>query len=260
MTDPHVCCLLLTANRQRFTDRAVRCFLAQTYKHADLLIYDTGKVPYTLPSWRLGTVSNIIVVRNESTKPRTIGALRNEAIEMAKADVIAHFDSDDFSEPGRVAYQVLTLTQGASDDAVGFHNLLFLDTRGLGPGEFHATAMAWEYDCKRFLGFGKVTQVLGSSLLYWRESWKHRPFVENKVTGEDVEFCQTRAVHATNGVGGDGENHPLLIAEYHGGNTSSYGKVDPSGLPVFDRWQQHINPEWRRATEWDQYLRERLYP
>ena len=251
MSAPSVCCLLLTADRQRLTDRAVQCFLDQTFTGAHLLIYDNGEKEYEF----LRPVNQrVTIVRNPSARGRKIGALRNEAIAMLQGvDIIVHWDSDDWSDPDRLADQVPYLR--ASHAATGYHNLLFLDTRT--PECFAGGALppkAWEYDYHKFGGYNPQTpHVVGSSLAYWRETWKRTPFSES-ITHEDPDWCKRVAgLHAVNGVGVPGVDHPPLIAEVHGGNMSS-------SYALFDSHQAHINPEWRRAVEWDLYCRERLYP
>lgn len=244
MSEPTVCCLLLTADRQRFTDRAVCCFRQQDFTGAHLLIYDTGAKPYEATDLSPG----ITLVYNPSSRGKKIGALRNEAIDMVKADVIVQWDSDDWSAANRVASQLKDL-QGHA--ATGFHNLLFLDTRAaLGD----SIARAWEYDYHRYGAYGlnQREHVPGSSLMYWRETWKRHPFVENVRHGEEVIFCNSVPVHAVNGVGVPGVDEPLLIAEIHEGHTS--GAYD-----VFVRQRSRENPEWRRAPEWDEYARRKLH-
>jgi len=248
MSVPSVCCLLLTADRQRFTDRAVQCFLDQTLTGAHLLIYDTGEKEYEFlrPANR-----NVTIVRNPSARGHKVGALRNEAIDMVKADVIVHWDSDDWSHIRRVTEQLGAL-MGSGKPATGFHNLLFLDTRSVDSGALHS-ANAWEHDYHKFGGFNPAfPHVAGTSLAYWRETWQECPFSET-VRYEDPAWCKLVHVHAVNGVGTPSHDQPLLIAEVHGGNTSS-------AYAVFDNHHPRINPEWRRAPEWDQYCRERLYP
>lgn len=248
MTEPSVGCICLTADRHRFTDRAVDCFLRQTYGNRHLLIYDTGVEPYEANHYP-GCVTTVY---NPSSRGHKIGALRNEAIDMVKADAIVTWDSDDWSDPERVARQLAALQ---SRSATGYHNLLFLDTRESG-----VMGKAWEYDYQHYRATYRLNYCAGASLVYWRDTWKAAPFVENKTTGEDKEWCERVKVQAVNGVGTPGVDRPMLIAEYHGGNTSAYGDVEPHNKPIFDRHQTHVNPEWRRAPEWDSYCREGLYP
>lgn len=253
---PSVCCLCLTADRQAFTDRAVACFVSQTYAgNAHMLIYDTGKVPYKLTD--RAAHSLVAIVRDrQPEEARKVGALRNAALELTGADVIVTFDSDDWSGPERVVCQVASLRD---QPATGFHNLLFLDTRAV-----HVPAPifhAWEYDYKRFGGYNSIRpMVVGTSLAYWRETWRNAAFSE-KLTYEDPDFCKRVRVNAVNGVGLPSVlPGPMLIAETHAGNISGSFWSSSEAGHLFDRHKAHINPEWRRAPEWDAYARDRLYP
>lgn len=240
MSTPTVCCICLTADRQRLTDRAVGCFLDQTFPGAHLLIYDTSEPGHAyLPSLYRDYGKRITLVRETAPK-RTIGQLRNRACDIAKrSDILVHWDSDDWSAPERLVRQVKELERGP---AVGYHNLLFLDTR-------EGNRFAWEYDFLR----GSRRQVLGTSLAYWRHTWEDNPFNEAKHNGEDAEFCAHVRPKASNGVAPLGGGPPLLIAEVHGGNSSSV-------YDVFDSHKPAHQPEWRRAPEWDVFCKERLYP
>jgi len=226
--------MLLTADRQTFTERALRCFLAQTYFSRRLFILDNGVKPFELPAWGCSPLVNYVHLRRTN---ETMGHLRNLACQLIgdRADIIAHWDSDDWNHPERLAVQVNVLeTNGAG--ATGFHNLLFLDSR---------QGRAWEYDHKR------TDRVLGTSLMYRRSRWQAFPFDEHKPVGEDTDWHKRVPVLGTNGVTGTLE--PLLIAEVHGGNTSGV-------YTVFDRHMPAEQPEWRRAPEWDDFCKKRLYP
>lgn len=247
MSEPSVCCLCLTADRQRLTDRAVQCFLDQRAAVKRwLLIYDTGQIPYDLPlSAALQSrqqQTSIVVVYSKPNTKRTIGTLRNEALSMCgRAEVIMHWDSDDWSDPRRLEKQYIQLvTEGFKVAGVGFHNLLFCDTRMSGHDPHYDRA--WEYD------YFRPDRVVGTSLCYWRLAWERLPFVENRVSGEDTEWHKSVPVRGFNGVG-----EPLLIAEVHGSNTSPV-------YAVFDNHSVHDQKEWRRAPEFDAFCRERLYP
>jgi glycosyltransferase involved in cell wall biosynthesis len=236
MSQPSIACICLTADRQKLTDRAVACFIRQTVAGAHLLIYDTGETPYS-PSWMLQ--GRMTVVRNPSSRGRAIGALRNEAIDMVKADVIAHWDSDDWSAPKRLEVESAAL-EGNAHSVVTIQNMLFFDTRNTHDG------LAFEYDAAK-MGLRKV---IGTSMLYPRELWKARPFKEHFNTGEDNDFASRFNVKHVQGV----TPEPLMIAEVHGGNTSGVYSL------AFDDYLPWSRPEWRRAPEWDQYCREKLHP
>lgn len=236
---PSICCICLTADRQAFTTRAVNCFEGQTYKSSWLLIYDTGKEPFQIGE---GLHPRVAVVYDPTARGRSIGHLRNKAIDLAgTADLIAHWDSDDWSAPERLERQAAAI---GGNDITGCHNLLFADTR-------NGTVHAWEYDYYRY----GVRQAVGTSLMYTRLAWEQREF-EDVHPGEDARFQRAggRSLTLMNGVRPDATTGPLLIAEVHGGNTSGVG---PSGL---DRYMAAHNPEWRPAPEYDQICLNALYP
>lgn len=247
MSTPSICCVCLTADRQRLTDRAVRCFLSQTYENANLLIYDNGREAYQLPDLDREQSRKIIVCRVDHRPGVTIPRLRNEANGMASgADAIAHFDSDDWSHPERLSLQMEDL---AARHCTGFSNMLFFDSR-------EGKKNAWEYT------YNDQWLVLGTSLVYWRSIWEGCPFNESKIEGEEKWWPNCQA-HGRNGFElfgtEDGRrNRPLMIANYHGGNTGQYGK-GANGVPcIFDQTpgQRAQNPQFRRAPEWDQYCQE----
>ena len=234
MSQPLVCCICLTADRQNLTERAIRCFLAQTYPKCWLLVYDSGATQFELPPWATEDRSRVVLARAGSMRGASIGELRNAALALTPAaDIIAHWDSDDWSAPERIATQVQFLDYRYW--VTGFQNALFSDTlRG---------GQAWEYDATRS-GIGKV---IGATLLYRREAWQQHPFDPTRHTGEDTEWVKHFQVLPTQGV----VPSPLFVADVHGKNTS---KV----YTVFENHQPAFQPEWRRVPEWDAFCRERI--
>lgn len=240
--------MCLTADRQQLTDRAVRSFQAQSYENRWLLIFDTGVEPY-IPGTRDPL---IVIVRDLAMRGKRIGALRNEAAQLAsRADIIAHWDSDDVSHPERLFLQFEDLL---GNSATGFRNMLFFDSR---PGKTNA----WEYT------YQMHGRVLGSSLMYWWKTWDQHHFDEAKIEGEESWWPSyvfgNSGCFPTNGV----SPKPLLIADYHGANTGNYG-AGSNGTPVFfdQTPAQHAAQkaaarwEFRRAPEWDEYCREVMVP
>jgi hypothetical protein len=230
MTQPRVCAVMLVDGRPEMVARAIRSFEAQTYPVADrlLFLYNSGS-PFPEPA----SDSLIAILRRPKD---TIGAMRNAAIrEIPKgyADIIVHWDSDDWSAPERIAEQVALLTNPTrwhtALEAVGYSDMLFWDTR---------TNEAWLYT-------GSPAYMCGTSLCYWRDTWKRKPFPAVN-QGEDTAWqmgLQSLSVRSFNGTQAVGHNlpRPRMVCSIHGGNISSH---------VDQRSQQ-----WRRVPKWDEWCR-----
>jgi hypothetical protein len=268
MTQPTVCALCLTADRQALTDRAVRSFLAQDYVAADLLIYDTGKVPYRLGrDFRDRDIGGAVVVVHD--RPAAIGKLRNDALRLLlqserPVDIICHFDSDDWSAPTRISDQVKLLVESGKD-CVGFREMLvWKRSQGeiLGAvtmGETHAPGTpsintrpgeAWLYTNTN------PKYAMETSLCYWRSAWEKTPHDEC-MHRESKTFLRVSDVLGVPAFGcrDDGDIGPgvgRMIAELHGANTSlkinaESNSLNPDGTPY-----------WRRVESWDSRVRQIL--
>lgn len=235
MTEPLVCGVLLTADRPAMTARAIRSFEAQTYKNKLLLVLDSGRD-------KLNLKSTALIYATVDPGPNH-GELCNLANSLAKgADIIAHFDSDDWSHPERLREQVGLLTQERMDptlaeftgrrewnprqcDCVGYNDVLFWDS---------VNGEAW------FYSHGGARYAVGASMCYWREAWERRPF-EPMPTGSDTMWRHKVRVRGETSLQVQG---PMMICELHGGNISS---------KVVERSEQ-----WTRAPHWNDYCRERM--
>jgi hypothetical protein len=263
MTNPSVTAICLTADRQKLTDRAVQCFLSQTYRPSTLLIYDTGTKPYELE--RLAT-SRIVIARDGPEMARPIGALRNTANSLAvAADVLIHWDSDDWSGAYRIQDQVQTLMDSGRD-CVGYRSVLFWrrikckscdDGRGnilpycpecglkYDPARAVPVQEAWAYHNIQ------PAYCIGASLCYWRRVWVRRHFKDTLPSaagqGEDKEWLRhvdslgiSDALESSGGTA-SGLN---LVCEIHGANTMPYNLENDERGPT----------GWKRVPEWDARL------
>jgi len=255
--DPLVVSVMLTADRPEMTARAIRSFEAQTYERKCLLVLDSGDTPLNLPT-------NIRQIYKRLLYKYPVGELRNIANAMAGcADIIAHFDSDDWSHPRRLEEQVELLCASGAD-VVGYNEILFWETSteaihdvdGIEMDTFeHSEAWIYENDALAIVrglnpGYTEGYPAVGASFCYWRAAWERKKFLEiNK--GEDTDWLR-RGVrcYGESAIYGDDKTkrrwypEPRLVCELHGGNTNS------SIMRGY--------AEFRRAPQWDEYCAERM--
>lgn len=228
-----VLCVMLASGRQDMVDRAVRSFYSQTYHDKVLLVLDSG-TPAVL-------VEPCEHIRYWHTHPRSIGELRNTANGLSLAgaldcEIIAHWDSDDWSHPERLSEQV-ALLESSGKQAVGYGEVLFWDATA---GQFCG---AWLYRNQH------PTYCIGSSLCYWRDVWLERQFAD-KHTAEDTEWLMRVKSHSATSLCTSSETRhvatiqPRMICSIHGGNTAS--KIQPGAR------------EWVRVAQWDAICRETM--
>ena len=250
MTEPLVCCVMLTRDRPAMAARAVAAFRAQTYGRFSVLVYDTSPVmPAEYPEYG----SNSVLYHYRGATDKTIGALRNEAIEFAmiakqpkQFDIFLHADDDDWSHPNRISEQVALLHETGAE-AVGYHEMLFWRTRHaqeIPDGSSGETGEAWLYSKRHGL-----PHALGTSLCYHRSVWEKKPFKDlpntAKGTGEDYEFIKGLNLVSVSSIAEDGE--PRMVASIHSGNTSTGYDLEY----LVSRGSQ----EWKRRPDWDEQLR-----
>jgi hypothetical protein len=237
LTNPHVTCVCLTADRQAYTDRALKCFLAQTYPNKSLLILDNGRRSYLCGSMPPEPWVKIMRVGSGST----IGELRNFANAQTETNIIAHWDSDDWSGPTRLEDQVEKLMMhrsGLSEpnklgiEAVGYHTMLFWNSQ---------TEKAYIYE-NTLRGY-----CIGTSLMYWRSVWAQDNFAATS-SGEDDRWLKQHRCYSLAAFEEKPDAEPLMVAEFHGKNTALR---DPESF-LADPTQQ----QYRRAPEWDDRLKE----
>jgi len=235
---------MLANGRKAMVQRAVRSFITQSYaeSYRALLILETSPRGPDSAAWAdvLGTFPGVNVIQRSELHRLTIGTLRNEAGRCTCADIIIHWDSDDWSHPQRIAEQVSRL-EASGNEAVGYRDMLFWRTSPpVEQGYPTSIDDAWLYTNRN------PQYCLGTSLCYWREVWQRNPFPDTSA-GEDTLWLRT--------IRSEGQPfrpyfeagkfcEPRMIASIHGGNT--YAKIDPHA------------EEWRRVPEWDAHCREMM--
>lgn len=229
MSKPTVCVVMLVNGREAMVRRAIASYRAQTYQRKRLLIYANGPVE---PAEYLN--ADAIYTEYEPVTGKTIGWLRNQANEIASRlnpDIIAHFDSDDWSHPRRLEEQV-ALLQSSGAECVGYREVLFWDTR---PGAFCGAWVYANHDAR----YG-----VDASRMMWRGAWEKAryddaPYADQRWWLANAGKCV--GISATAKPGGC----PRLICQIHDDNMS-------------EAYQQLRAPTWRCAPEWDGFCKAKM--
>ena len=210
-----------TADRHEMIDAAIKCFLAQTYNPAELIILDDGKSPClgakVSHDLELPVEDKIIRYIYSGPKRKCIPAKLNRLCEMAKGEVIARMDDDDFSSPERLVSQFESIQQGAQ--ITGFHTVLFYDDR-------YGQEKVYKF-------FSSRNFAVGATLMFTKKLWEDNKFNELFITGSDSDFL-SRTQKYLKAI--DGEK--LFVARTHNGSSnqrnhffSSYKQVALNDLP-----------------------------
>lgn len=220
--------MLLTADRQAYTDRAVRCYLAQTHQDKFLFILDTGVEPYELPDESWGH-KGIFRVRMDRKPTDTIGSLRNFAAEymVRDCDAIAHWDSDDWSHELRLQqhasnFQYVHDEHAYDPAAVGYNNMVF--NRGDEAWVFRSTDEDF---------------IVGASLCFRSDAWRNSPF-PNTSQGEDTAWLRWKRTYSSD----HSCRFPVMICDIHAGNTSN----------AYRRELMESAEEWTRRPDLDEVV------
>jgi glycosyltransferase involved in cell wall biosynthesis len=190
-----VSCIMPTANRRGFVPEAIRQFLAQDYANRELIIVDDGQdsIADLIPS-----DASIRYCRLQGKS--TLGAKRNLAVEMARGDVVVHWDDDDWRSNRWVRSQVTTLMSEQAD-ICGLDRILFYDREA---------RRGW-----RYVYDGRQPWVAGGTLSYRRDHWQTNRFADVNV-GEDNAFVWSpHTKRLVVNLQGD-----QFVATIHRGNTS----------------------------------------
>lgn len=209
---PPVACIMPTYNRREFVPQAVKYFREQDYRNRELIIVDDGGDPV---AGLLPDDPQIKYIRLE--RRITVGAKRNLAIEHSAADIILHWDDDDWQARHRIRYQVEHLLREDAE-VCGLNKLLFFDLR---------TRQCWLYE---YLQRSK-TWLAGGALCYRKSFWQNNRFANVNI-GEDTRFVWRNAIRNVCVL----PDFTFYIAMIHPKNTS------PKSLshPYWKKWH-HID-------------------
>jgi glycosyltransferase involved in cell wall biosynthesis len=219
---PLVSCIMPTADRRAWVPNALDYFARQDYAERELVVLDDGA----------DRVADLIPddprVRYVGLDERLVlGEKRNRACELARGEIVVHWDDDDWHAPHRLRYQVDQLERhGAA--MCGTTRVLYVDP---------ARRAAWRYD---HLGSAR-RWVAGNALAYRRSYWEEQGFAPVPV-GEDARFVARRATRPL-----VLDDHRFLVGVVHAGNTSPKRTTGPCWTPTpLEELRAVLGPEWER--------------
>lgn len=160
-------CIMPTADRRAFVPGAIAQFLQQNYENRELIVVDDGddSIADLIP-----TCDNIRYYRLPARL--SVGAKRNLACGLTEAELIMHWDDDDWRSRDWLASQVRTLTEDQAE-ICGLDKVLFYEPE---------TRLGW-----RYVYDGNEPWVCGGTLGYTRDYWDRTRFPDRNV-GEDNAF------------------------------------------------------------------------
>lgn len=189
---PLVSAIMPTSGRVDMAREALRMFRAQTWPNKELVIVDDRDNPsFAEPV----SAPDVLYLKCD---PLVIGEKRNIAVQVARAQIIMTWDSDDKYRSDRMEHQArLLIDKGV--DMVGYHVMEFEDIDFGG---------RFEYKCS-------PDTPIGVSQCYWKRVWEAMPFRKiNEM--EDLHFVRDRRRMSIFCCEADGR----IIARIHNGNTS----------------------------------------
>jgi hypothetical protein len=193
---PLVSCVMPTADRRDMARRAIEYFRRQDHPARELVILDDGDqriADLVPPDPRIRYVA--------SDCRLVLGAKRNATCELARGEVVLHWDDDDWTAPHRISYQLAGLERTGAD-VCGTSSLLYLSPDG---------PRAWRYEHGGGL---HARWVAGNTLCYERDAWRRGGFAEIPV-GEDSRFLTDhhRRIHVL-------PDYQFIVGIIHSANAS----------------------------------------
>lgn len=124
--EPLISCLCVTERRVPLLQRAVACFLAQTWPARELVVLHEAADTAT-QAWLQGHPHPLIRPLAVPSSPRlALGTKRQLSLEAARGDYVATWDDDDWSAPTRLAEQMQVIRDSGRAACV-LHQWLVMD-------------------------------------------------------------------------------------------------------------------------------------
>jgi hypothetical protein len=111
---PLVSCLMVTRDRPRLAARAIECFLAQSYPNRELVVID-GSESEDLQQGIEAICYPPIKPHRERQAGRSMGELRDLAVDKSSGQYVCVWDDDDLYDPDRLSIQMSAITTLGAD-------------------------------------------------------------------------------------------------------------------------------------------------
>lgn len=165
---PVVSCVLPTYNRAKYLPMAIALFLKQDFTGAELVIVDDGSEPVH------SLIPEHPLIKYYYLKGKvTLGEKRNICCDLARGQIIIHWDDDDWFAYWRISYQVANLLQSGKH-ICGVNSMYYANP---------TTSEAWIYAYPPRFG----NWIAGGSFCYHKAFWQQHPFPALN-DGEDTQM------------------------------------------------------------------------
>ena len=203
-----ISCILPTANRRRFATQAIHYFARQTYQNRELIIIDDGQDSIEDLA---KDQDRVRYIRLAGRLP--LGAKRNLACELARGELVANWDDDDWIGCDRLTEQSKVLNDTGAQ-VCGARDLSYYAP---------LAGQAWRYTRQS----SDPLSLCGGTLLYRKSLWQEHRYPELDF-GEDETFVRGLPSASLQIMSAD----PFYVGILHGANTA------PKSLRP---------PRWKRA-------------
>jgi len=208
---------MVTRNRRELAERAVHCFLEQTWPRKELVIVDDGAQDYEPMLARYRSTADIHYHRVAHVEGRRLGTLRNLSIEVSSGTWCMQWDDDEWYHPHRIVTQFEAL--GANHSSALRWTLMHVNSSRFGDLVYRADA-------------GTATP---GTILFHRDVARY----PNLARGEDSAFMRLAQQRGGLSVLGRQQSH-LFVRCFHGSNT----------------WDEHhfLRRLRRRPVDWPSWM------
>lgn len=190
---PLVTAIMPTRGRAEMAKHALESFISQTYDNKRLVVLDDEDNPSFPDGIHLPCVSYFI-----EAERKNIPSKRNACCNLADDGIIMHFDSDDWSAPGRMSDQVERLLS-TGKPFTGYSSMLFYD---------EDKKLLYRYS-------GRKSYAIGTSFAFLKSFWMTSRFDERHDLSSDNRILGLVGGEIVTADAGD-----FMVARIHSGNSN----------------------------------------